>query len=116
MFRTIRVRFAFIELQLPVSDLDRDGFQAGVAVVAFRKRHKRLHMAKCKRGEKHKVRIFILCIRRRYAPQSGVEDDMFPGQLHEKLFTHNGLRMGVVNCCEEALTLGFAKSREWCGR
>src|SRR5258708_32888468 len=23
------------------------------------------------------------------------------GQLHEKLFTHNGLRMGVVNCCEE---------------
>src|SRR5260370_12668713 len=21
------------------------------------------------------------------------------GQLHEKLFTHNGLRMGVVNCC-----------------
>ena len=38
------------------------------------------------------------------------------GQLHEKLFTHNGLRMGVVNCCEEALTLGFAKSREWCGR
>src|SRR5258705_8759345 len=39
-----------------------------------------------------------------------------PGQLHEKLFTHNGLRMGVVNCCEDALTLGFAKSREWCGR
>jgi flagellar motor switch protein FliG len=39
-----------------------------------------------------------------------------PGQSHEKLFTHNGLRMGVVNCCEEALTLGFAKSREWCGR
>ena len=35
-----------------------------------------------------------------------------PGQSHEKLFTHNGLRMGVVNCCEEALTLGFAKSRE----
>ena len=34
------------------------------------------------------------------------------GQSHEKLFTHNGLRMGVVNCCEEALTLGFAKSRE----
>ena len=39
-----------------------------------------------------------------------------PGQSHEKLFTHNGLRMGVVNCCEEALTLGFVKSREWCGR
>ncbi|MDH6147950.1 nucleoside-diphosphate-sugar epimerase [Paraburkholderia sp. WSM4179] len=39
-----------------------------------------------------------------------------PGQSHEKLFTRNGLRMGVVNCCEEALTLGFAKSREWCGR
>ncbi len=38
------------------------------------------------------------------------------GQSHEILFTHNGLRMGVVNCCEEALTLGFAKSREWCGR
>src|ERR1700676_2087922 len=38
------------------------------------------------------------------------------GQLHEKLFTHNGLRMGVVNCCEDAFTLGFAKSREWCGR
>ena len=35
------------------------------------------------------------------------------GQLHEKLFTHNGLRMGVVNCCEDAFTLGFAKSRKW---
>ena len=23
------------------------------------------------------------------------------GQLHEKLFTHNGLRMGVVNCGED---------------
>ena len=34
----------------------------------------------------------------------------YAGQLHEKLFTHDGLRMGVVNCCEEALTLGFAKS------
>ncbi|WP_211709182.1 hypothetical protein, partial [Paraburkholderia aspalathi] len=36
-----------------------------------------------------------------------------PGQSHEKLFTHNGLRMGVVNCCEDAFTPGFAKSREW---
>src|ERR1700730_16722796 len=35
------------------------------------------------------------------------------GQSHEKLFTHNRLRMGVVNCCEDAFTLGFAKSREW---
>src|SRR6202051_3346331 len=38
------------------------------------------------------------------------------GQLHEKLFTHNGFGMVFVNCCEDAFTLGFAKSREWCGR
>ena len=36
-----------------------------------------------------------------------------PGQSHEILFTDNGLRMGVVNCCEDAFTLGFAKSRKW---
>src|ERR1700730_6044867 len=36
-----------------------------------------------------------------------------PGQSHEILFTDNGLRMGVVNCCEDAFTFGFAKSRKW---
>src|ERR1700676_1293429 len=65
-------------------------------------------------GKGNKVRVCPIWPQTARLLQRLVEER--PGQLHEKLFTHNGLRMGVVNCCEDAFTLGFAKSREWCGR